>query len=155
MDKLQIMPQLPDNKGEIILYQPDSSLKLEVRLEHETVWLSQAQIAQLFGVDRSVISKHLGNIFSAGELDEDSTCAIFAHMGNVGKQQYQTKYYNLDGILSVGYRVNSINATDVHRRYCLSFWRIVERLGQKMVCVLENGIGSKCVIANNCLNKNI
>jgi len=105
----------PENKGEIILYQPDSSLKIEVRFDGETVWLTQAKIAQLFSVDRSVISKHLTNIFHAGELDEDSTCAIFAHVGNDGKQQYQTKHYNLDGILSVGYRVNSINATSFRR----------------------------------------
>lgn len=100
-----------DKKGEIVLYQPDGSLRLEVMLENETVWLAQAQIALLFGVDRTVITKHLRNIFNAGELVEGSTCAIFAHVGNDGKQLYQTKYYNLDAILSVGYRVNSINAT--------------------------------------------
>jgi len=105
----------PNNKGEIVLYQPDNSLKLEVRLEDETVWLSQAQIAKLFGVDRTVISKHLHNIFQAKELDEYSTCAIFARVGNKGKQIYNTKYYNLDIILSVGYRVNSINATSFRR----------------------------------------
>ena len=110
-----IVPQQPENKGEIVLYQPDSSLILEVRLEYETVWLSQTQIAQLFGVDRSVITKHIGNIFSTSELDEESTCAIFAHMGNDGRQRYKTKFYNLDGILSVGYRVNSVNATAFRR----------------------------------------
>jgi len=105
----------PENKGEIVLYQPDDTLKLEVWFEDETVWLSQAKIAQLFAVDRSVISKHLTNIYKVGELDENSTCAIFAHMGNDGKQQYVTKHYNLDGILSVGYRVNSVNATSFRR----------------------------------------
>ena len=105
----------PENKGEIILYQPDDTLKLEVWFEDDTVWLSQAKIAQLFAVDRSVISKHLTNIYKVGELDESSTCAIFAHMGNDGKQQYVTKHYNLDGILSVGYRVNSVNATSFRR----------------------------------------
>jgi hypothetical protein len=100
-----------NNKDEIVLYQPDNSIQLEVRLENETVWLTQAQIAQLFGVDRTVISRHLKNIFHVRELEEKGTCAIFAHMGNDGKQQYHTKYYNLDAILSVGYRVNSINAT--------------------------------------------
>jgi hypothetical protein len=114
-DNNEITLHQPDNKGEIILYQPDGSLKLEVRLENETVWLAQVQIAMLFGVDRSVITKHLRNIFHAGELVEDSTCAIFAHVGNDGKQQYQTKYYNLDAILSVGYRVNSMNATSFRR----------------------------------------
>ncbi|GHT73992.1 DNA-binding protein [Bacteroidia bacterium] len=99
------------DKNEIVLYQPDNSVKLEVRLENETVWLTQAQIGLLFGVDRTVVTKHLKNIFTTGELFENSTCAIFAHMGNDGKQQYQTKFYNLDAILSVGYRVNSMNAT--------------------------------------------
>ena len=113
--KHEIASYQHDNKGEIILYQPDDSLKLEVRLNNETVWLAQAQIAILFGVDRSVITKHLQNIFSTGELDEDSTCAIFAHVGNNCKQRYRTKFYNLDVILSVGYRVNSINATAFRR----------------------------------------
>ncbi|KAA6315500.1 hypothetical protein EZS27_034048 [termite gut metagenome] len=96
---------------EIVLYQPDNSIRLEVRVEDETVWLTQAQISKLFGVDRTVISKHLKNVFTTRELEEEGTCAIFAHMGNDGKQEYQTKHYNLDAILSVGYRVNSINAT--------------------------------------------
>ncbi|MDR1938241.1 MAG: virulence RhuM family protein, partial [Tannerellaceae bacterium] len=97
-------------KDEIILYQPDNSIQLEVRLEHETVWLTQAQIAYLFGVDRTVITKHLKNIFQTSELQEYSVCAKIAHTAADGKS-YQTKYYNLDAILSVGYRVNSINAT--------------------------------------------
>ena len=101
------------------MYQPDNTLRLEVRLENETVWLSQAQIAKLFEVDRSVVTKHLQNIFSTIELDKESTCAIFAHMGNNGKQQYQTRFYNLDVILSVGYRVNSANAT-LFRRWASS-----------------------------------
>jgi len=100
-----------NNQNEIILYQPDNSIELEVMLENENVWLTQAQIAVLFCVDRTVISKHLKNIYIIGELTEAGTCAIFAHMGNDSKQTYQTKYYNLDAILSVGYRVNSINAT--------------------------------------------
>jgi len=99
------------NQNEIILYQPNDAVKLEVRIENETVWLTQAQIAFLFGVDRTVISKHIKNIFHTSELEANSTCAIFAHMGNDGKQLYQTKFYNLDVIISVGYRVNSINAT--------------------------------------------
>jgi len=106
---------LSPNFGEIVLYQPNSFLNIDVRFDGETVWLTQVKIAQLFDVDRSVISKHLTNIYNLGELDEDSTCAIFAHMGNDGKQQYFTKHYNLDGILSVGYRVNSINATSFRR----------------------------------------
>lgn len=99
------------NKGEIIVYQPQSTLRLEVRMQDETVWLTQAQIAELFGTKRPAITKHLNNIYSSGELVENTTCSILEHMGNYGKQSYQTKYYNLDAILSVGYRVNSRNAT--------------------------------------------
>lgn len=98
-------------QGEIILYQPDEAVKLEVRLEDETVWLTQEQIADLFGTKRPAITKHLNNIYKSGELDIDSTCSILEHMGNDGKQRYTTKYYNLDAILSIGYRVNSKNAT--------------------------------------------
>ena len=83
-------------QGEIILYQPDEAVKLEVRLEDETVWLTQEQIADLFGTKRPAITKHLNNIYKSGELDIDSTCSILEHMGNDGKQRYTTKYYNLD-----------------------------------------------------------
>ena len=100
-----------ENRGEIILYQPDEAVRLEVRLEDETVWLTQEQIAILFGTKRPAITKHLNNIYNSGELDRESTCSILEHMGNDGKQKYVTKFYNLDAILSVGYRVNSRNAT--------------------------------------------
>jgi len=99
------------DKGEIVLYQPNEVLKIEARLENESIWLTQEQIATLFGVDRTVVSRHLKNILQSGELLENSICAIFAHMGSNGKQLYKTKFYNLDAILSVGYRVNSANAT--------------------------------------------
>ena len=82
-------------QGEIILYQPDEAVKLEVRLEDETVWLTQEQIADLFGTKRPAITKHLNNIYKSGELDIDSTCSILEHMGNDGKQRYTTKYYKL------------------------------------------------------------
>ena len=99
------------NKGEIIIYQtPDGATSLDVRLENETVWLTQQKLSALFGVDRSVITKHLRNIFQTGELQENSVCAKIAHTADDFKV-YQTKYYNLDAILSVGYRVNSKNAT--------------------------------------------
>ncbi|MBO4874007.1 MAG: virulence RhuM family protein [Bacteroidales bacterium] len=98
-------------KGEIVLYQPNDQLKIEVRLDNETVWLTQQQIANLFGVQQPAISKHIANIYKSGELDEDSTYSILEYMGNDGRQQYVAKAYNLDVILSVGYRVNSINAT--------------------------------------------
>lgn len=99
------------NKGEIILYQPDDNVRLEVRLDKDTVWLTQQQIADLFGVRQPAISKHIANIYKSGELDENSTYSILEYMGNDGKQIYTAKAYNLDMILSVGYRVNSIHAT--------------------------------------------
>jgi hypothetical protein len=106
--------------GEIILYRPDNTLQLEVRLENETVWLTQAQIAELFGTQRPAITKHLNNIFKSGELDEKVVCSILElttlHGAMTGKMQIQqVKFYNLDAILSVGYRVNSINATMFRR----------------------------------------
>ena len=98
--------------GEIILYQTlNNQTALEVRFEQETVWLTQAQIAELFGTKRPAISKHLINIYKSGELIETSTCSILEHVGKSGVQKYQTQYYNLDAILSVGYRINSKNAT--------------------------------------------
>ena len=83
---------------------------IEVMVKDETVWLSQKLIALLFDVDRSVITKHLKNIFDICELEEDSVCAFFAHTAEDGKN-YNTKYYNLDAIISIGYRVNSKRAT--------------------------------------------
>lgn len=99
-----------DTNNEIILYQPDETMKLEVRLENETVWLTQQQIADLFGTKRPAITKHLSNIFKSGELDENSVRSILEHTAADGKI-YKTQFYNLDAILSVGYRVNSRNAT--------------------------------------------
>jgi predicted XRE-type DNA-binding protein len=98
------------NQNEIILYQPDSSIEIEVRLENDTVWLTQAQIAKLFGVKQPAISKHLKNIFLSGELNEYSVYSILEYTSTDGKI-YNTGFYNLDAILSIGYRVNSKNAT--------------------------------------------
>lgn len=99
-------------ENKIIIYQnEEGQTQIDVRLENETVWLTQKQIAELFGTKRPAITKHLKNIYDSKELDEDSTCSILEHKGNEGKQTYTTKYYNLDAILSVGYRVNSKNAT--------------------------------------------
>ncbi len=100
------------NNAPIVIYQSDDGqMQIDVRMENETVWLSQQQIAELFDTKRPAITKHLKNIYESEELDEHSTCSILEHMGNDGKQRYSTKYYNLDAILSVGYRVNSKNAT--------------------------------------------
>lgn len=110
-----IQPVADDSQ--IVLYQPNESVKLEVKVDagHETVWLTQQQIADLFGTKRPAITKHLSNIYASGELDKNSTCSILEHMGNDSKQRYATTYYNLDAIISVGYRVNSINATAFRR----------------------------------------
>jgi len=98
--------------GQIVFYQPDASISLEVRLDmqSETVWLTQQQIADLFGVQQPAISKHLNNIFRDGELEKDSVHSILEYTASDGKN-YKTHFYNLDAILSVGYRVNSRNAT--------------------------------------------
>ncbi len=97
-------------KGEIILYQPNGSLKLEVQIENDTVWLTQQQMAELFGVKQPAVSKHLNNIFKEGELDKASVHSILEYTAADGKS-YKTQFYSLDAILSVGYRVNSKNAT--------------------------------------------
>ena len=132
------------NTGEIILYQPDSTMQLEVRIDANTVWLTQAQMALLFNVDRTVIVKHIGNIYKTFELDEISTCVKFAQVRSEGKRNVirEQKYYNLDMIISVGYRVNSINATKFRqwatqtlKSYLLHGYAVtqrIERLEQKV-----------------------
>ncbi|WP_455621569.1 virulence RhuM family protein [Parabacteroides sp.] len=96
-----------ENQGEIILYQPDNEVKLEVRLEEETVWLTQAQITELFQRERTVITKHINNIFKEKELEEQSN-VHFLHIANSDKP---VKVYSLDVIISVGYRVKSQRGT--------------------------------------------
>ena len=99
-----------DNK--LVVYQTKSgALELRGDLEKETVWATQAQIAEVFQIERSVITKHIRNIFKDKELDVNSVCAKFAHTANDGKS-YEVQFYNLDIILSVGYRVNSKRATE-------------------------------------------
>ena len=120
--------------NEIILYQPNSTFSLDVRVDKETVWLTQPQIAELFGTKRPAITKHLSNIFKSGELDEDSVSSKMELTAADGKT-YLTKFYNLDAILSVGYRVNSINATKfrqwankVLKEYLLRGYSVNQRL---------------------------
>ena len=104
--------QATTDESQIVLYQPNESVRLEVKLDatHETVWLTQQQIADLFGTKRPAITKHLGNIFKSGELNQNSVSSILEHTASDGKV-YRPQFYNLDAIISVGYRVNSINAT--------------------------------------------
>ncbi len=98
-------------KGEIVMYQPDETIKLEVRMDEDTVWLTQQQMAELFNKDRTDIGRHIRNIYKEEELERDITCAKFAHMGSEGDQQYEYTAYNLDVIISVGYRVKSKRGT--------------------------------------------
>lgn len=92
---------------------PDGDIRLNVQLEDETVWLTQAQIAQLFGVNSQAITKHLGNIYEEGELAADATCSKMEQVRQEGSRQVKrtVNVYNLDAIISVGYRVNSRKAT--------------------------------------------
>ena len=98
-----------DEKNEIILYQPDDKVTLEVRLDNDTVWLTQAQMAELFGTQRQAITKHLKNIFDSNELDRLSTSSILELLQKEGSRMVkrQVELFNLDVIISVGYRVNT------------------------------------------------
>lgn len=104
---------MANENNEIILYRPDSTISLEVRVEDETVWLSQKQIAELFGTKPQAITRHLKNIYSSGELDKGSTCSKMEQVQIEGSRTIRRsiEIYNLDAILSVGYRVNSRNAS--------------------------------------------
>ena len=103
-----------ENRGEIIIYQTDDgAVRLDVKLEDESVWLTQEQMALLFGKGRTTITEHIRNIFKEGELVEDVVCRKFRHTTQHGdieglSQTQEVKYYNLDVIISVGYRVKSI-----------------------------------------------
>jgi hypothetical protein len=99
------------NTGEIILYQnQEGTIKIDVRLEEETVWLTQAQMAELFGKDKRTISEHIVNIFQEGELEQNSVVRNFRTTAADGKN-YDTNHYNLDVIISAGYRVKSLQGT--------------------------------------------
>ena len=121
----------PSEDNEIILYQPDSTVKLEVRLENETVWLTQQQMSDLFERDRTVITRHINNIFKENELEENSN-VHFLHIANSDKP---IKLYSLDVIISVGYRVKSQRGTQfrqwankVLKEYLLRGYSINQRL---------------------------
>lgn len=104
----------PEGFNEILLYTtPNGKVKVEIYLQNETIWLTQQKIAELFGVDRSVVTKHLANIYAEGELSKEATCAKIAQVQLEGNREVnrQIEYYNLDAIISVGYRVNSSQAT--------------------------------------------
>jgi prophage maintenance system killer protein/prophage antirepressor-like protein len=107
-----------DNGASIVLYTTDDgNTQLEVKLEDETVWLTQSQMAELFGIDRTTVVRHIKNVYNSEELDENSTCAKNAQVRLEGNRRIQRSipYYNLDMIISVGYRVNSRRATSFRR----------------------------------------
>ena len=137
------------SNNQIVIYQSeDGQTQVDVRLENETVWLTQQQIAELFNTKRPAITKHLKNIYASEELDETSTCSILEHVGNTGKQTYRTKYYNLDVIISVGYRVNSKNATrfrqwanKVLKQYLMKGYAVNERMRKEQIGELRQLVG--------------
>lgn len=114
-----------NNSGKVILYtDKGGKTRVEVQLDKETLWLNQKQISELFQTERSVITKHLNSIFKSKELAKKSVCAFFAHTA-ADRKTYKTAFYNLDAVISVGYRVNSkratqfrIWATNILRRTC-------------------------------------
>ena len=127
------------SENQIVVYQPDDTLRLDVRLENETVWLTQARLGILFGVDRTVVNRHIRNIYKGGELEETATCARIAQVQNEGTRRITRviSYYNLDIIIAVGYRVNSLRATrfrqwatGVLREYLLRGYAFNQRLNQ-------------------------
>lgn len=134
-------------QGEIILYQPDEAVKLEVRMEDETVWLTQAQIAELFGTEVPAISKHIRNIIRSGELEKEATVSKMEIVRLEGSRKVKRviDIYNLDMILSVGYRVNSKNATlfrrwanKVLKEYLLKGYSVNRRLSELEQTVSEH-----------------
>lgn len=137
MESQSLTPIARGPGGEVALYEaPDGSVRIEVRLERDTVWLSLNQIAMLFERDKSVISRHLHNIYREGELSREATIAFFATVQQEGRRQVlrQVEYYNLDAILAVGYRVNSrrgtqfrIWATQVLRQHLIQGYTVNKR----------------------------
>ena len=123
-------------ENQIVVYQPNETVRLDVRLENETVWLTQEQMSLLFGRDQSVIARHVGNIFKEGELDRNSVYAKNAYTASDGKT-YQVAFYNLDVVISVGYRVKSVQgtrfrqwATGVLKEYLIRGYAVNARLNQ-------------------------
>ncbi|HML66680.1 MAG TPA: RhuM family protein [Dysgonomonas sp.] len=153
------------NKGEVIIYQtPDGNTQLDVKLDNETVWLDQYQMAELFKTDRTSIVRHINNIYKTKELDKDSTCAKIAQVQIEGNREVkrQISYYNLDAIISVGYRVNSkrgtqfrIWANSVLKEYLIKGYAINQNAKneqledlKKTVKLLSNVIDSKALSAD-------
>ena len=131
-----------ETENQIVVYQPNETVRLDVRLENETVWLTQDQMSMLFGRDQSVIARHIGNIFKEGELDKNVVYAKFAYTTRHGAMPGKTQtteagFYNLDVVISVGYRVKSVQgtrfrqwATSVLKEYLLRGYSVNLRMDQ-------------------------
>ena len=125
---------LSEEKGEIVLYQPNDNIRLEVRLQDETVWLTQQQMAELFNTTRNNITLHIGNIFKEGELEVNSVRKESLLTAADGKK-YRTKFYNLDVIISVGYRVKS----QVGTRFRQWANAVLKDMGRSLCTVIKVG----------------
>ena len=131
-----------ETENQIVVYQPNETVRLDVRLENETVWLTQDQMSMLFGRDQSVIARHIGNIFKEGELGKNVVYAKFAYTTRHGAMPGKTQtteagFYNLDVVISVGYRVKSVQgtrfrqwATSVLKEYLLRGYSVNLRMNQ-------------------------
>ena len=136
-----------DNNNQIIIYQTDDDqTQIDVRLENETVWLTQAQMAELFQTDRTSIVRHINKIYADDELDRDSTCAKIAQVQKEGQRTVRRSipYFNLDMIISVGYRVNSKRgvkfrqwANRVLKQYLIKGYAVNERIRHEQICELR------------------
>ena len=131
-------------KSEIILYQPNETVSLEVRLDEDTVWLTQAQMAELFQTDRTSIVRHINNIYKVEELDRESTCAKIAQVQMEGSRKVTRSipYFNLDMIISVGYRVNSKRgikfrqwANRILKEYLVKGYAVNERIRKEQIAL--------------------
>jgi len=143
------MNNIESNKGEIVMYQPDETIRLEVRMEGETVWLNQAQMAELFGTGRQAITKHLQNIYECEELNRNATSSILELVRKEGNRNVKRKieFYNLDAIISVGFRVNTKRgiefrqwANKVLKEYLLKGYVVDTRIRSLEQQVSEQGM---------------
>ena len=146
-----IPPQAEDLNNQIIIYQTeDGQTQVDVRMENETVWLTQAQMAELFETDRTSIVRHINNIYKEEELDRESTCAKIAQVQVEGKRTVKRSipYFNLDMIISVGYRVNSKRgvrfrqwANNVLKQYLIKGYAVNERMRKEQIGELRQLVG--------------
>ena len=122
------MEQEIQKKGEVILYHPTETIKLEVRLENETVWLTQQQIADLFGTKRPAITKHLRNIYAEGELIEQGTCSILEHMGNDSKQKLNKQSKDIRKVIIVLrlYSAHIVTNLELKKKMLLKFLKVLD-----------------------------